>query len=111
MMRIVCLQRQGLGDLHELLIADAELAHRLPGMDVTFQLHQELGGSVFHRPVVEQTEEGPFFTAEEDVGRGGKVLDQVQLLMNDADARFLGVACAGEAHRLVTQKAVALRSR
>ena len=101
-------QRQRLGDLDQLLIADAQLAHWLPRRDVAFQLNEQFGGGALHRPVVEQAEPSAFLAAQEDVGGRGQVLDQVQLLVDDADAGGLGVARAGEADRLAAQQQLPL---
>ena len=60
-------QRQGFGDLHQLLIADAQLADQLPGMNVAFELHEQVAGRSFHGAVVEQAEGFSFFATEENV--------------------------------------------
>ena len=70
MMRIVGLQREGLGDLDELLVADAEPAHGLPRVDPAFELPQQIAGHLLHGPVVQQAEGRAFLASEEDVGGG-----------------------------------------
>ena len=85
-------ERQGLGDLDELLIADAQASDRLRGGRVAFQLFEQPGRRGVHRPVIEQAESAAQLAAQEDIGGDRQLFDQVQLLVDDADARLLGVA-------------------
>ena len=88
------MQREGLGDFDELLVADAEAAGGLPRVDLAFELFEEAGGGLFHRAVVAEAEPAADLAAEEDVGGGGELFDEVELLMDDADAGGFGVARA-----------------
>ncbi len=60
-------------------------------------------GGALHAALVEQAERRAPLAAEEDIGGGRELLDQVQLLVDDAHAGPLGVARAGKAHRLAAQ--------
>ena len=45
----------------------------------------------------------PPLAAQEDIGGGRKLFDQIQLLMDDADARPFGVAGAAKANRFTAE--------
>src|SRR5262249_11708607 len=96
-------QRQRLGNLHQLLIADAKLAYELPGVDVALQLDQQVSGRTLHRSLIKEEQE-TLLPTEEDIGRGREGFDQVQLLVNDADAGMFGIAGAAEAQRPPAQE-------
>jgi hypothetical protein len=90
---------QRLGDLHELLLADADVAHRgdrlLPQADAG---EQPLGLVVGAVPVDQPA--GGALVAEEDVLRDRELRAQGQLLVDDHDAAVLAVADRRErAHR------------
>ena len=105
-------ERQRLGDLDDLLVADPQVADRRAGSDLAFRAaSNSRRRRGFHRPVVEQAEPAAYLAAQEDVGRDRELFDEVQLLVDDADAGVLGVARAGETHRLAAQAGSGRRSR
>ena len=84
------LERQGLGDLHHLLPGDRELADFGARIEPEVQSGEDGRGVAVQGLLVEQEPEGPLgLAADEDVLRGGEVVHQVELLMNDADAEVL----------------------
>ena len=87
-----CVEREGLGDLDELLIADAQFADKLSRLDLAFELLEEGGRSLLHGAIVEETERGTFLTTQENIRGAGELFDEIELLVNDADARGFGVA-------------------
>ena len=91
------LMADGLGDFAHLLLAHGEVAHLLGGVDVDAQLVKQLAGLLVHFGVVDQSalHELP---ADEDILRHGQVVHHVQLLVNDHDARLLGLAGIVEFH-------------
>ena len=103
------LERQRLGDFDQLLIADAQRADRLPGS----MWHSSCASSspaAVHGPVVEQAAAAAQLAAEKDIGGRRELLDQVQLLMDDADAGLLGVARAAKPHRPAAEQKVPSKS-
>ena len=85
----------GLGDLAHLLLADGQVAHLLGGIDLDAQLLEELLGLLVHLRVVDEAALHEL-AADEDVLRNGQVVHHVQLLVNDDDARLLGLLRAVE---------------
>src|SRR5690606_18045789 len=95
-------QRKRLSDLDQLAVAHAQLAYERAGTDAALQLLKQGFGLTVHAGVVEQAK-AAVFAAQEDVGGYGQGIDQVQLLVDDADTGRLGVAGAGEPHRHAAQ--------
>ena len=87
----------GLGDLAHLLLADGQVAHLLGGVDVDAQLMEQLAGLLVHPGVVDQAALHEL-AADEDVLGHRQVVHHVQLLVNDDDARLLGLAGVVEFH-------------
>ena len=87
----------GLGDLAHLLLADGQVAHLFGGVDVDAQLVEQLAGLVVHFAVVDQAALHEF-AADEYVLGHGQVVHHVQLLVNDDDARLLGLLGVVEFH-------------
>ena len=76
---------QGLGDLDLLPLADCQRTDRRPGIELEAELVQKaLRVSCNRSPVDPRSEPG--LVAERQVLGDGERLDQVQLLMNDADS-------------------------
>ncbi|MNO65827.1 hypothetical protein D3C76_565970 [compost metagenome] len=94
------IERQRLGDLHHLLLADGEIPE--PGVRPVFDAEtgQEGAGPLAQLLVVYVAKAGARLAAEEDVGGNGELRQQVQLLVDDADPLILGVAGTLEVHRL-----------
>ena len=92
-------QRQGLGDFDELLVADAKLADRRAWGHLALELAEQLAGRPLHRPIVEQTEAAQLLASQEDVGGGRQLVDEVEFLVDHADAGPLAVVDAAEADR------------
>ena len=70
------LERQGLGDLDQLLIAHAQRTHQSARVDVTLQFHEQISRGPFHGAVVEK-KEAALLAAKKDIRRGRKRLHQV----------------------------------
>ena len=83
------LKAQHLRDFHHLLIADGEIADQPVALKAQVQFRQQLVGFGVHGFPVDLTEAVHELTAEEDVLRNSELRDQVQLLVNNADTRFL----------------------
>ena len=80
---------QHLRDFHHLLIADGELAYQTVALKAQVQLREQLVRFGVHGFPVDFAKPVHKLTAEEDVLRNGELRDQVQLLVNNADTRFL----------------------
>ena len=83
------LEAQHLRDFHHLLIADGKVAHQSVALKAQIQLRQQFVRFGIHGFPVDFAKPVHELTAEEDVLRNGELRDQVQLLVDDADARFL----------------------
>ena len=83
------LKAQYLRDFHHLLIANREIAHQTVALKAQVQLRQQLVRFGIHGFPVDFAEPVNKLAAEKDVFRNGELRDQVQLLVNNADARFL----------------------
>ena len=83
------LEAQHLRDLHHLLIADGKVAHQSVALKAQIQLRQQFVRFGIHGFPVDFAKPVHELTAEEDVLRNGELRDQVQLLVDDANARFL----------------------
>ncbi len=90
------LAREGLGDLDQLLFGDDQRARARVRVDLEADLAQHLARRAAHRRVVEQPATLQL-AAEEDVLGHGEVLGEVELLVDEDDARGLGGARIGEA--------------
>ena len=79
---------ESLGDLDHLLLGDGETADLRPRVELQVHALEDLCRVPVQGVLVEQKSHGPLgLAADEDVLRGRKVVHQVELLMNDADAR------------------------
>ena len=89
------LLRQRLRDLHQLLLADAEVAHDRVRRLVKSHLGQQRPGPVVHGAAVDHAE--PRGRAgQEDVLSDGHQRDEREFLVDDDDAQRLGVVNAAE---------------
>ena len=91
------LEREGLGDLDQLLLAHAQAGDAGLGVELDAEAGEELSGGGDHGAAVEEEAGAERFAAEEDVGGDAELGDEVELLVDDGDARPFGVADAGEA--------------
>ena len=97
MIRMRASQRQRLGDLDQLLLADAQRAHRAsPGEAVKFSGCQQLGRApVSCRRSIDEDRAADLLAPEEDVLGHGHARHEIELLVDDRDAVLGGVARAG----------------
>ena len=97
---------QRLADLHELLLADAQLLDGAPGVDVEAD-HLQRGLRLLAHEVPAD-EPGPHrLAAEGEVLLHGQLGDEGQLLRDEGDAVVLGVPEALEAHRCAVEQDLA----
>ena len=106
-------ERQGLGDLHELLLGNRQLLDRGARVDGDAQVLQLGQGAVALGPPVDQAhlpqQAGQLrLPAQEDVLADGLVRCEVELLVDGADAHLLGVVRGAKGHRLPAQDDAAL---
>ena len=80
-----------LGDLHQLHLAQRQIAHHDPGIQIQPDLLQKDLGLVVDLPEVDPPEPVPGLISQEDILRHGEVLDQGQLLEHRRDLVGLGV--------------------
>ena len=81
---------QDFGNFHHLLIADGELAHQPVALKAQVQLRQQPVGLGVHGFPVDFAKAVDELAAEKDVFGDGELRNKVQLLVDDADAGFLG---------------------
>ena len=92
-------ERQRLGDLDQLLFADAQLRHAALRVDFDSEpCEQPVRGFGDPSPIDDHAGDQRL-AAEEDVVGRRQFRDEVELLMNDRDPRPLGVLHACELHR------------
>ena len=100
-------ERQRLGDLDELLLADAQRLDLSFGGDRQHETVEECSGELVHRRRVEQPGRVVQLAAEIDVLGDGQLGDQVELLVDDGDPVALGVARAVQHQRLAVHRQLA----
>ena len=76
-------------DLQQLLLALLEVGDERGGVDVHAQALEEVARLGDHGPLVEREERAGLLLAEEDVLVGEKVVEEVELLVDEGDARLL----------------------
>ena len=76
-------------DLQQLLLALLEVGDERGGVDVHAQAFEEVARLGDHGPLVEREERPHLLLAEEDVLVGEKVVEEVELLVDEGDARLL----------------------
>ena len=94
--------------MHQLALGETEVADQAAGIDVQLPAvaKKRLGGGV-HSPSVQRTPAGAILLAEEHRFRHGKVRDQVELLVNNADAQRFNRRGIAERQRRAVQRGVA----
>ena len=92
-------ERQRLGDLDQLLLADPELRDATLRVDLDAEPLQQCARGLHDAPVVDEGPEDQRLAAKEDVLGRGQFGNQVEFLVDDRDAGALGVLNAGEANR------------
>ena len=100
--------RKGLGDFHHLLFGDGQAAYWHGRIDIHAQAFKQLPRAPVEGGVVEEKQRPPLLAADEYVLRHGKVVHQVQFLMDHHDAQALTVAHAAYVHFLSMQEDAAL---
>ena len=103
--------RERFGDFDQLLIADPQAADRLPRIDLAFELLEQFAGRALHAAIVEQPQGVVPLAAEKHIGGHGKLLDQIEFLMDDAHSGLFGVARAAESHGVAVEPQLALEVR
>ena len=81
---------QRLRDLQQLLLAGLQLAYHGIGVDVHAQLLEQLVGLGDHALLVKRAGLGQQLLAKKDVFIDLEIVEKIQLLMNEGDARLLG---------------------
>jgi hypothetical protein len=92
-------ERQRLGDRHQLLLTGAQLTHRPPRIERDTAPLQEPPGHLVRAPPVDRAQPGPQLAAEEDVLRHREPGHEVQLLVDHGDPGPLRIGGRGEPHR------------
>ena len=92
------LERHRAGDGDHLLDGGAEVHQRPADVDLDVEAAQEFGRLGVHPPPVEQAE-APVLAAEEDILRHRAEGDEIDLLIDRADAAALGLLRRGELDR------------
>jgi hypothetical protein len=105
------IQRESLGDLDDLLGADAKAADGRRGRDVEFELTQQVRRGSVHGVIVDEAQARARFAAEKDVLGDSEFGEEVEFLVDDCHAGGLGVAGAGEADELAIDRDLALVGR
>ncbi len=92
-------QRQRLGDFDQLLFADPELRDATLRVDLDAEPLQQCACGFYDAPVIDEGPEDKRLAAKEDVLGRGQFGNQIELLVDDRDARAFCVLNAGEANR------------
>lgn len=83
--------RQRLGDLDQLLLGDAQIAHLFPGVDLEIQFIEQAGRALVERREVDEPQ-APRLAAQPNVLGHRQVRDRAQLLLHNGDAGVEGIA-------------------
>ena len=86
------LERERLGDLHDLLLPDPQGRHLPPRVHIQLEAAQPFRGLAIHARIVDQSGARERLASEENILRDREVRDEIQLLKNDRDAGFARVA-------------------
>src|SRR6266850_6353042 len=98
-------ERQGLGDLHQLLLRHRQRAHADGRVEPQMHGLENAARLFVERVLVQEHAEQPAgLAADEDVLSRAEVVHQVELLMNDADAVALRRARAADFDRAAVEK-------
>ena len=86
--------KPGAGDRHRLSLAAGHLPDQIARPGFRFQLGEDLSGAAIHRGIVENLERAEALAdlaAEEDIGGGGQIVAEREILMDDLDAVLAGL--------------------
>ncbi len=97
-------ERQGLGDLDDLLVGDRQTACGLLRVEVDAQAAHQILGRGVHPPVVDPAEGPPRLAAHEDVLGDRQVREECGLLVDHRDAGVAGVRRAVERGRCAVEQ-------
>ena len=92
-------ERKRLGDLDQLLFPDPELRDAALGVDIDAEAPQERARGLHDAPPVDDGPEDQRFAAKKNIVGRRQLGDEVEFLVDDRDARALGVLHAGETNR------------
>ena len=92
-------ERQRLGDLDQLLLADPQLRHAALRVDLDSEPREQPVRRLGDPSSIDDRAGDQRLAAKEDVVGRRQLRDEIELLMNDRNARPLGVLHAGELHR------------
>lgn len=81
--------RQRFGDLDQLLLGDAQVAHFFSGVDLEIKFLEQTGGALVERRKVDETQASRL-AAQPNVFCHRQVRDRAQLLLHDGDAGIEG---------------------
>ena len=87
----LCLQMHRLADLEDLLLAGCKILHHRLGIDVHLKLLKEIPRLSDHLLLPQLSEAGCLLPSNEEVLVDPKVVEQVQLLMDERNAGVLGL--------------------
>ena len=90
------IQRQRLGDFDQLLLANPELRDATLSVDNDAEPLQKPASCLHDATTVDDSTEDQWLAAEKDVVGRGQLGNQVEFLVDDRDARALGVLNARE---------------
>ena len=91
-------QRKGLGDLDELLIANAEVAGAFLWRNLAFEKSKQAAAFCLHGGIVDEPQSPTFLPAEKHIRRHREVFDQRQFLMDDRNAGRFRILGASKPH-------------
>ena len=101
---------QSPGNLYNLLVAGIQIPDHGVGVQIQIHFLKQLPGFALHQSLVQQN---PLLgqVGDEHILIDGQVVDEVQLLMDEADARIQRVHRSGKVHRFSVQRNGAAVSR
>ena len=92
--------RERLGDLHHLLLRDAELVDERARVEIQAERVEQAPGLGVHPPVIDGAgQPAAGLAAEIDVLRDVEIRDERELLEDDGDAQLAGVGGRSQPHR------------
>jgi hypothetical protein len=103
-----CLQRQRLGDLHDLLVGDGQPAADPARVQPHAEPPEQRGRLAAHPPPVDAPPRPQWLPAHEDVLRDGQVGEQGRFLVDDRDPGVLGGRRAVQGDRRAVDEHLAL---
>ena len=97
------LHQKRAGDFDDLLIGRVQLAHHRARVKIDLHARKHLARS-FDHVLAPQKRPLLFFAADEKVFINGQIVDEIQFLMNERDARVHGITRGGKDERLAVQR-------